>query len=116
MLQRSRRPPKRNACRDGRSGSESATRRTDERTLVTTHRSTASGDAASDDASNDVARNETARDETARNAAPNGDEATAPDRELRDDERMYTGEPVDTDSGPRRPLQIHIGDENMEGG
>jgi len=47
------------------------------------------------------------------------DDATAEDRAdrpLEGDERMYTGEVVDTESGPRRPQQMNVGVDNMEGG
>jgi hypothetical protein len=39
-----------------------------------------------------------------------------PDEALQGDERMYTGEPVETEDGPRRPQQMNVGIENMEGG
>ena len=39
-----------------------------------------------------------------------------PDEALQGDERMYTGEPVETEDGPRRPQQMNVGVENMEGG
>jgi hypothetical protein len=38
------------------------------------------------------------------------------DDELTGDERMYTGEPVETEDGPRRPQQMNVGVENMQGG
>jgi hypothetical protein len=44
------------------------------------------------------------------------DEVPGPDGELTGDERMYTGEPVETEDGPRRPQQMNVGVENMEGG
>jgi len=46
---------------------------------------------------------------------PPDDEVPAPDEELHGDERMYTGEPVDTGEGMRRPQQMNVGFENMEG-
>jgi hypothetical protein len=36
------------------------------------------------------------------------DETTDPDHELVGDEKMYTGEPVDTDEGVRRPQQMPV--------
>jgi hypothetical protein len=36
--------------------------------------------------------------------------------ELDDDERMYTGEPVETSEGTYRPRQMNVGKDNMEGG
>lgn len=39
-----------------------------------------------------------------------------PGDELTGDERMYTGEPVETEDGPRRPQQMNVGVENMQGG
>ena len=33
-----------------------------------------------------------------------------------DDSKMYTGEPVDTPEGTRRPQQMNVGADNMEGG
>jgi len=41
---------------------------------------------------------------------------TSPEHELHGDERMYTGEPVETDSGVRRPQQMNVGGDSMEGG
>ena len=32
------------------------------------------------------------------------------------DWKMYTGEPVETDEGRKRPQQMNVGRENMEGG
>jgi hypothetical protein len=48
----------------------------------------------------------------------NADDADvpAPNAKLEGDERMYTGEPVDTEDGLRRPQQMNVGRENMEGG
>jgi hypothetical protein len=39
-----------------------------------------------------------------------------PYRDLTGDERMYTGEPVETDEGVRRPQQMSVGKDNVEGG
>ena len=47
---------------------------------------------------------------------PNPDQEPGPDDELTGDERMYTGEPVETEDGPRRPQQMNAGVENMQGG
>jgi len=44
------------------------------------------------------------------------DQEPGPDDELTGDERMYTGEPVETEDGTRRPQQMNVGVENMEGG
>jgi hypothetical protein len=44
-----------------------------------------------------------------------GDEIGA-DEPLEGDERMYTGEPVDDGERVRRPQQMNVGVENMEGG
>jgi hypothetical protein len=33
-----------------------------------------------------------------------------------DDSKMYTGEPVETERGTRRPQQMNVGRDNMEGG
>src|SRR5262249_36860953 len=44
------------------------------------------------------------------------DEPTSPEHELQGDERMYTGEPVQTKTGTRRPRQMNVGPDNMEGG
>jgi hypothetical protein len=44
------------------------------------------------------------------------DEPSSPEHELRGDERLYTGEPVETDTGLRRPRQMNVGGDNMEGG
>lgn len=44
------------------------------------------------------------------------DEPSSPEHELHGDERMYTGEPVETETGLRRPRQMNVGGENMEGG
>ena len=44
------------------------------------------------------------------------DHSTDPDHELVGDERMYTGEPVETDEGLRRPQQMAVGKDNVEGG
>lgn len=38
------------------------------------------------------------------------------DDELTGDEKMYTGEPLETDEGVRRPQQMNVGKDNMEGG
>jgi hypothetical protein len=38
-----------------------------------------------------------------------------PEHKLQGDERMYTGEPVETDEGTYRPQQMNVGFENMEG-
>ncbi|HEY3723293.1 MAG TPA: hypothetical protein VGN59_08015 [Acidimicrobiia bacterium] len=38
------------------------------------------------------------------------------DDELTGDEKMYTGEPLETDEGVRRPQQMNLGKENMAGG
>jgi hypothetical protein len=38
-----------------------------------------------------------------------------PNRDLESDERMYTGEPVETEVGTYRPQQMNVGFENMEG-
>jgi len=45
-----------------------------------------------------------------------GAPGTSAAHELEGDERMYTGEPVETESGLRRPQQMNVGEENMEGG
>jgi hypothetical protein len=47
---------------------------------------------------------------------PDADEPSSPEHELQGDERMYTGEPVETETGVRRPRQMNVGGENMEGG
>ncbi len=44
------------------------------------------------------------------------DEPSSPEHELHGDERLYTGEPVETDIGLRRPRQMNVGGDNMEGG
>jgi hypothetical protein len=44
------------------------------------------------------------------------EDPSSPDHELRGDERMYTGEPVETETGLRRPQQMNVSGENMEGG
>ena len=44
------------------------------------------------------------------------DESSTPEHELEGDERLYTGEPVETESGLRRPQQMNVGVDNMEGG
>ncbi len=44
------------------------------------------------------------------------DRIPGPDDELVGDEKMYTGEPVETDEGIRRPQQMNVGVDNMEGG
>ena len=44
------------------------------------------------------------------------DDPSSPAHELEGDERMYTGEPVETESGVRRPRQMNVGGDNMEGG
>jgi len=46
----------------------------------------------------------------------NLEQAPGADEELVGDERMYTGEPVETEAGPRRPQQMNVGVENMQGG
>jgi hypothetical protein len=43
-------------------------------------------------------------------------DSSSPAHELEGDERMYTGEPVETDTGVRRPQQMNVGPGNMEGG
>jgi peroxiredoxin Q/BCP len=42
--------------------------------------------------------------------------STDPDHVLVGDERMYTGEPVETEDGLRRPQQMAVGKDNVEGG
>ena len=42
--------------------------------------------------------------------------STDADHKLVADERMYTGEPVETDEGLRRPQQMAVGKDNVEGG
>jgi hypothetical protein len=54
------------------------------------------------------------RDPRSRSSGP--DEASSPEHELEGDERMYTGEPVETETGLRRPQQMNVGVDNMEGG
>ena len=44
------------------------------------------------------------------------DDAVEADEPLEGDERMYTGEPVDDGETVRRPQQMNVGVENMEGG
>jgi hypothetical protein len=44
------------------------------------------------------------------------DDAPEADAPLEGDERMYTGEPVDDGEHVRRPQQMNVGVENMEGG
>lgn len=44
------------------------------------------------------------------------DRSTTPDHDLVGDEKMYTGEPVETDEGIRRPQQMAVGKDNVEGG
>src|SRR4051794_15613350 len=44
------------------------------------------------------------------------DESTDPDHELVGDEKMFTGEPVETDEGVRRPQQMPVGKDIVEGG
>jgi hypothetical protein len=39
-----------------------------------------------------------------------------PNEPLEGDERMYTGEPVETEDGAVRPQQMNVGVDNMEGG
>jgi hypothetical protein len=41
---------------------------------------------------------------------------SSPEHELVGDERMYTGEPVETETGLRRPQQMNVGGAGMEGG
>jgi hypothetical protein len=43
-------------------------------------------------------------------------EPPAPDEALEGDERMYTGEPVDDGDDVRRPQQMNVGVDNMDGG
>ncbi len=47
--------------------------------------------------------------------AKHGADDTPETRELQADERMYTGEPVETDDGTYRPQQMNVGAENMQG-
>jgi hypothetical protein len=44
------------------------------------------------------------------------DRIPGPDEELEGDERLYTGEPVETEDGLRRPQQMNVGPGNEEGG
>jgi hypothetical protein len=44
-----------------------------------------------------------------------GEVSRDPEHQLQADERMYTGEPVETDEGTYRPQQMNVGSENMEG-
>jgi hypothetical protein len=43
------------------------------------------------------------------------DDSRRPEHKLVGDERMYTGEPVETDEGTYRPQQMNVGLENMQG-
>jgi hypothetical protein len=43
------------------------------------------------------------------------DDSRRPEHKLVGDERMYTGEPVETDEGTYRPQQMNVGYENMQG-
>jgi hypothetical protein len=44
------------------------------------------------------------------------DDEAGPGTDRPDDWKMYTGEPVETDEGRKRPQQMNVGRENMEGG
>jgi len=44
------------------------------------------------------------------------DKSTDPGHELVDDEKMFTGEPVDTEDGVIRPQQMPVGKDMVEGG
>ena len=44
------------------------------------------------------------------------DDAAEAEQPLEGDERLYTGEPVDDGEHVRRPQQMNVGVENMEGG
>jgi hypothetical protein len=44
------------------------------------------------------------------------DPSTDPDHQLVGDEKMYTGEPVETEEGLRRPQQMAVGKDIVEGG
>jgi len=44
------------------------------------------------------------------------EDSTDPDHDLVGDEKMFTGEPVETDEGLRRPQQMAVGRDNVEGG
>jgi hypothetical protein len=48
--------------------------------------------------------------------SPGPDDSSSAAHELEGDERMYTGEPVETETGLRRPQQMNVGIDNMEGG